>query len=345
MTSQPPRPNSRDGFEIAIICALHLEADAVGALFDRYWDDDSPPFDKAPSDRNTYSTGVIGRHNVVLAHMPGMGKANAAAVASQCQLSFPNIKLALVVGVCGVIPFKSGKEEIVLGDVIISNGVVQYDFGRHFPDHFARKDTLLDSLGRPNQEILGVLAKLGSLRGRREMSRKMAGYLVALRQEPELGAEYPGVAKDKLFESSYRHMEDQQSCEQLGCNGKLVPRSRLDETGVDLAPVVHLGAIASGDSVMKSGEDRDRIAAAEGIIAFEMEGAGVWGSFPCVVIKGACDYADSHKNKAWQRYAAATAAACAKSFLGFWVPSPSLDISRSGREDENDDPPRTKEFA
>ncbi|KAJ4179461.1 hypothetical protein NW767_014614 [Fusarium falciforme] len=255
-----------------------------------------------------------------------MGKANAAAVASQCQLSFPNIKLALVVGVCGVIPFKPGKEEIVLGDVIISNGVVQYDFGRHFPDHFARKDTLLDSLGRPNQEILGVLAKLGSLRGRREMRRKMAGYLVALRQEPELGAEYPGVAKDKLFESSYRHTEDQQSCEQLGCNGKLVPRSRLDETGVDLEPVVHLGTIASGDSIMKSGEDRDRIAAAEGIIAFEMEGAGVWGSFPCIVIKGACDYADSHKSKAWQRYAAATAAACAKAFLSFWVPSPPLGM-------------------
>ncbi|KAI1013599.1 hypothetical protein LB504_013194 [Fusarium proliferatum] len=52
-----------------------------------------------------------------------------------------------------------------------------------------------------------------------------------------------------------------------------------------------------------------------------MEGAGVWDSFPCIVIKGACDYADSHKDKDWQRYAAATAAACAKAFLGFWVPS------------------------
>jgi nucleoside phosphorylase len=47
-----------------------------------------------------------------------------------------------------------------------------------------------------------------------------------------------------------------------------------------------------------------------------MEGAGVWDIFPCVVIKGACDYADSHKNKVWQRYAAATAAACMKAFLG-----------------------------
>jgi nucleoside phosphorylase len=52
-----------------------------------------------------------------------------------------------------------------------------------------------------------------------------------------------------------------------------------------------------------------------------MESAGVWDIFPCVVIKGACDYADSHKAKAWQRYAAATAAACMKAFLGYWVPS------------------------
>lgn len=77
----------------------------------------------------------------------------------------------------------------------------------------------------------------------------------------------------------------------------------------------------SGDAVMKSGEERNAIALQENIIGFEMEGAGVWDSFPCVVIKGACDYADSHKTKAWQRYAAATAAACMKAFLDHWVPS------------------------
>lgn len=70
---------------------------------------------------------------------------------------------------------------------------------------------------------------------------------------------------------------------------------------------------------MKSGQDRDEIAAREGVIAFEMEGAGVWDNFPCVVIKGVCDYADSHKNKDWQKYAAATAAACMKAFLEQWI--------------------------
>ncbi|KAL4724498.1 hypothetical protein ACLX1H_007939 [Fusarium chlamydosporum] len=318
---QPFRPKDRHGFELAIICALPLEADAIEALFDRYWDDEGPPFDKEPGDPNAYSTGVIGRHNVVLSYMPGMGIANAATVASNCGKSFPGIKLALLVGVCGVIPFKPNKDEIVLGDVIISDGIIQYDFGRQLPDRFARKDMLLDSLGRPNQEIRGVLAKLKSLRHRRQLSAKIAEYLDVLRQEPELRAEYPGVIEDRLFEASYLHAKDQKSCEQLGCNGELVLRSRLKTASVRTMPAVHFGLMASGNSVMKSGKDRDRIAAQEGIIAYEMEGAGVWDSFPCIVVKGACDYADSHKSKTWQRYAAATAAACAKAFLSFWVPS------------------------
>lgn len=38
-------------------------------------------------------------------------------------------------------------------------------------------------------------------------------------------------------------------------------------------------------------------------------------SFPCLVIRGICDYTDSHKNKQWQAYAAGTAAAYAKELL------------------------------
>lgn len=147
----------------------------------------------------------------------------------------------------------------------------------------------------------------------------MAGYLDALRTEPELAAGYPGRAHDKLFEAAYRHVDDGMPCDECGCNGPLVPHSRFEQ-GIP-QPAVHFGLVASGDTVMKSCEDRDRITRQKGIVAFEMEGAGVWDSFPCVVIKGACDYADSHKSQGWQRYAAATAAACMKTFLYHWVPS------------------------
>jgi nucleoside phosphorylase len=46
-----------------------------------------------------------------------------------------------------------------------------------------------------------------------------------------------------------------------------------------------------------------------------MEAAGLMNNFPCIVIRGISDYADSHKNDRWQPFAAAAAAACAKEFL------------------------------
>ena len=46
-----------------------------------------------------------------------------------------------------------------------------------------------------------------------------------------------------------------------------------------------------------------------------MEAAGLMNDFPCLVIWGICDYADSHKNKRWQNYAVATAAVYAKELL------------------------------
>lgn len=129
----PRRPATRRDFEVAVICAL----------FDRHWDDDGLPYDKAFGDPNAYSTGAIGRHNVVLAHMSGMGKASAAAVAANCRASFPNIKLAVVVGICGVVPSSSGGVEIVLGDVIVSDGVIQYDLGRRLPERSCAKTLCL----------------------------------------------------------------------------------------------------------------------------------------------------------------------------------------------------------
>ncbi len=57
----------------------------------------------------------------------------------------------------------------------------------------------------------------------------------------------------------------------------------------------------------------------EKVIAFEMEGAGAWDEVPCIVVKGVCDYADCHKHKGWQNFAAATAAAAVKAILERYV--------------------------
>jgi nucleoside phosphorylase len=130
---------------------LPLEANAVLSLFDQFFDNDPSLTYRDPTDPNSYSLGVMGGRNVVLAHQPLMGKATAASVAAFCACSFRRVKLALLVGVCGGVPVKKNKEEILLGDVIISKGVMQYDFGRQFSDGFRRKIDVEHSLGRPNQ--------------------------------------------------------------------------------------------------------------------------------------------------------------------------------------------------
>ncbi|KAK7408477.1 hypothetical protein QQX98_009344 [Neonectria punicea] len=271
--NQIPAPADRRAFEVAIICALIIEGNAIEALFDHHWDGDGPGYGKAAGDTNAYSTGTIGRHNVVLAHMPGIGKGNAAAVAANCRGSFPNIKLAIVVGICGAVPFPHDrKEEIILGDVIVSDGIIQYDLGRKFPDRFARKDTLLDSLGRPNAEIRALLTKLKGIYSRNAMQNKIVHYLKELQTESELKAEYPGAQDDRLFEATHSHFGHGSKCNQGACQGRLVSRHRLLKGLTQ--PKVHFGLMASGDTVMKSAQERDLIARQEGVLGFEMEGAG-----------------------------------------------------------------------
>ncbi|KAN0078947.1 hypothetical protein V8E54_005460 [Elaphomyces granulatus] len=332
----PSQPRDRNDFEIAIICALPLEASAVSALFDKQWDDQK--YGKAPRDSNAYSTGVIGHHNVVLVHMPNMGKVDSATAAAYLHASFQGIQLALVVGICGGVPF--GSEDILLGDVVISKGLVQYDLGRQFPNNrFMRRDTPLDNLPRPARKIRAALAKLQTEQGRDWLQNKTSEYIRVLQQRLSNMVTYPGAMEDKLFKSTYPHKHHEplecaicangdgrdnvcdkaigMSCEELKCHEQeLVLHRRLSQP---YNSVVHFGLIASGDTVMKSGEDRDDIATRDGVIAFEMEGAGVWENFPgSLVIKGVCDYADSHKSKRWQNYAAATAAAVTKGFLENW---------------------------
>jgi len=92
----------------------------------------------------------------------------------------------------------------------------------------------------------------------------------------------------------------------------------MGETARKVSPSIYIGNMGSADTVMKSAVHRDKIAEKYNLIGFEMEGAGVWDFMPSLVIKAVCDYADSHKNKLWQTYAANTAAAAAKAFLREW---------------------------
>jgi nucleoside phosphorylase len=310
---KPKRPVSRLGFEIAIFCALTIEKDAVEALFDQHWGDG---FGKAPGDSNTYITGSIGRHNVVLFQKSGLGGAAAAALAAKdCQASFPNIKLALVVGLCGAVPFiSSTNHEIILGDVIIGKGIVDYSLAGQPAARFVRKNMLPDSLGQFYMGIRELLEKLDSRHGKSTLGKKMINYLAELQKVSNLQAQYPGVDCDKLFEATYPHPTDMETCEKCG-NEQVISRTRLQWQ--EAQAEVHFGLIASGDRILNSGQERDHFAKEENVIGFDMASAGVCDIFPSIVIKGVCGYADNHKTKEWQHYAASTAAACTKALLEF----------------------------
>jgi nucleoside phosphorylase len=86
---------------------------------------------------------------------------------------------------------------------------------------------------------------------------------------------------------------------------------------------IHYGLIASGNQVIKDATIRDSLNKDLGVevLCVEMEAAGLMDNFPCIVIRGICDYADSHKNEDWQEHAAAVAAAFAKELLNFVQPS------------------------
>nr|WOD46566.1 hypothetical protein [Trichoderma atroviride] len=338
------RPSRREDFEIAIICALPLEYDAVALLFDDFWDEDGDKFGRAAGDFNQYTTGRIGKHDVVLALLSHMGKANAASAAANMRSSYGGLRLVILAGICGGVPH-NGKDDVFLGDVVISSSVIQYDFGRHYPAGFMRKDTHEDSLRKHDKNIGNLLTKLGTNNSRDKLHERAAHFLRQLQEKTAKHQEkyrYPGPAKDKLFESSYRHMHRNSatcicsschgrkdpvcdealtsSCDDLECDEKYLERSRPNkEQDEAQGPAIYIGAVASGDTVMKSGEDRDRIARKEGVIAFEMEGAGAWEDLPCIVVKGVCDYADCHKNKLWQDFAAATAASVLKAILEQYI--------------------------
>ncbi|KAJ4132673.1 hypothetical protein NW754_015488 [Fusarium falciforme] len=79
----------------------------------------------------------------------------------------------------------------------------------------------------------------------------------------------------------------------------------------------HYGLIASGNQVVKDAAFRGNINRQLGgnVLCLEIEAAGLANDFPCLVIWGICDYADSGKSEEWQEHAAAVAAAFARELL------------------------------
>ncbi|KAF6800116.1 Kinesin light chain 5 [Colletotrichum musicola] len=85
-------------------------------------------------------------------------------------------------------------------------------------------------------------------------------------------------------------------------DGQYSTTLKRDEEDDD--PAIHYGLIASGNRLIKDAHTRDALAVERDVLYFEIEAAGLMNHFPCLVIRGICDYSDSYKNKEWQGFAA-----------------------------------------
>ncbi|KAL7957331.1 ankyrin repeat-containing domain protein [Trichoderma compactum] len=306
--------SSPNDYVVGWICAISTELVAARAFLDE--EHDLP--NVSPPDNNIYTLGKMGKHNIVIAALPDgeYGISAAASVARDMLHSFPNVRIGLMVGIGGGVP---GKHDIRLGDVVVSathnehGGVFQYDFGKTVQAQEFQNTKFL------NQPPALLRSAVGGLKADYESNghqfQKTINSILIKKSRLRKKYRRPDSNPDRLYLSNAVHpLTNNESCSKACSDSMMVPRQQRAEGEDD--PMIHYGLIASGNQLMKDALIRDQLASEKDVLCFEMEAAGLMNHFPCLVIRGICDYSDSHKNDIWQGYAAMTAAAYAKDVIG-----------------------------
>ena len=320
--SDGPRQLSNEDYTIGWICAVATEYVAAQVFLD---EKHAEPTYVAIHDNNDYTLGRIGKHNVAIAVLPGgeYGIASAAIVSRDMLHTFSNIRVGLMVGIGGGAP--SSKNDIRLGDIVVGmpqngfGGVYQYDFGKTIQEQPFQATSYL----APPPTVL--LTAISGLKAKYTID----GHTIqedihaCLEKKKRLKKQFsrPDPATDRLYSSHATHQAGEGSC-LSGCGTDEVSiHSRPAREDDEDDPTIHYGLIASANQLMKDAKVRDQYATEMNVLCFEMEAAGLTNHFPSLVIRGICDYSDTHKNKTWQGYAAMTAAAYAKDLLKRISPS------------------------
>ncbi|RPA72017.1 purine and uridine phosphorylase [Ascobolus immersus RN42] len=298
-----------EDYTVGWICALPVELAAAHAMLD---EEHARPYTGGVSDRDLdrYEFGRMGNHNIVIAFLASgtMGTNAAAHCATRMTSIFKEIRFQLMVGVGGAGGDPLGKD-LRLGDVVVAvplmgnPGVVQYDFGK------TGQGGEIQQSGFLNMAPVELRLALTRFRALCQLGRSNpTQHLDRFKDHAEFSN---GALKDVLFDAAFDHLKGEADCEK--CEG--YKRSHIRSSRKNIK--IHYGTIASGNQVIKDGITREKISSSikGGALCFEMEAAGLMNDHATLNFRGICDYADSHKNKAWQPYAAATAAACAKEFL------------------------------
>ncbi|KAL6690982.1 hypothetical protein J3F84DRAFT_404018 [Trichoderma pleuroticola] len=288
-------------YTVGWICAVHTEYVAAQAFLDERHEEHEGI---STHDRNDYTLGRIGRHNVAIAVLPygEIGLASAAGVARDMLHTFPNIRIGLMVGIGSGAP--SPKHDIRLGDVVVgvsSNGsgsVFQYDYG----ETLQGQDRGFRNMASLNKSPQVLLSAVNGLMAQYEYEGNQLAKAVSsvLDRKPRLRRKYgrPEATSDRLYKSHFVHpLGHSEGCATVCGDNLLNLINRPERTDDDEDPAIHYGLIASANRLMEDALVRDRLIAEKDVLCFEMEAAGLMNHFPCL------------------GYAAMTATAYAKALL------------------------------
>jgi nucleoside phosphorylase len=302
---KPTTELTHDDYTVAWICALPIEKSAARNMLDELHV--TPP--QPEHDKNISTFGRICGHNVVIVCHGDMGTTAASIVATRIDSTFRRLRFGLLVGIAGGVP---DEMDIRLGDVVISKGdgrsggVVAHDRGKVTLTGFESRPFLN---GVP-EVLRNALSELESRII--DQDSKITTYIseATTRNSRFSAFERPTSLVDSLFQGDYAHVNPKDKICAECKKDHLVARPPRD------GPLIHFGVVASGNQVIKNATERAKILASHpGVLAVEMEAAGLMDIFGCATIRGICDYADSHKNDGWHKYASAAAAAIAKEVL------------------------------
>jgi nucleoside phosphorylase len=313
-------------YTVVWIAPLEIEAMAAKYMLDHVHE--NVKFTSKRGDDYIYTAGDINGHNVIIATFPvshPYGVASAASLATDIKTKFPNLWFGLLVGVGAGLPDLSRvpPRDIRLGDVLVglgkngSTGIVSYGFGQETAEEFHLTGAGANT-ARLVSSAIGAIKRMGP-----DQWSVLRPYYESIQDKVHNDNGTfadPGRDNDHLFARAPNADDGRPVFVE-------VQRGPRPVATVDERVKVWYGKIGSGDKLMKNSEKRDVMRQKYDIIGLEMEAAGVMDTIPVGVIRGVCDYADEKKNKAWQPFAAAMAAAYAKALLYQINPEPQINGS------------------
>ncbi len=286
---------------IGLLTALPIEFVTTRALIrypaEQYIEHDPAPYvlGKMPSRSPRQD------HRVVLTQL-GATATNAAAEGCVNLIrSFPTVSIVIMVGVAAGVPNpQRPNQHVRLGDIVVAQDVVDYDhiwalehrteLRRSFPAPSARLVRCVDQL---------IADELSGTRPWDEWMR-LPGNPVLARY-----CRRPSESTDVV----------------LNAVGQRLAHPRRDFSGhLRGVPKVHFGRIGSADRSLSDVTTRDQLAARHGLLALEMEGAGIGSAaflnnLEWFVVRGISDYGDSRRDTSWRPYASLAAAAYVRALL------------------------------